>query len=169
MFDALKSFLVELTGEVRSSDAFAAEDYRVAAAALLVHVAHVDGAVDPAEQIRLRSLVEQRFGLDPARAHQLIMQASADEREAVDLYHFTSVLKRNLDETARQNVVEALWDMAYADGKLDELEESVVARVAELLGVSPRQRVEARQRAEQTGPETGAAAGPWGAAGPATS
>lgn len=162
MLDALRSFFDEMTGGTQPADAFAADDYRLAAVALLVHLANADGVVDEAERQRLHRLVEGRFALSTAEASQLIAQASTQEREAVDLFHFTRILKRRLDEAGRQAVVAALWEVAYADGAVHEFEENIVARVAELLGVSPREKVELRQKAEREGPEDVSAAGPWG-------
>lgn len=162
MFNSLRSFFDEMTGGVRPPGAFAEDDHRVAAVALLVHLANADGIIDAAERKRLQRIVEERYALDPAQARQLIAQASADEREAVDLFHFTHVLKRRLDEAGRQTVVELLWDMAFADGQAHEFEENIIWRVAELLGVSSRERVELKQRAEREGPENVASEGPWG-------
>ncbi len=62
-----------------------------------------------------------------------------------------------------------LWDMAYADGTIHEFEENVVWRVAELLGVSSRERVNLKQDAraeaeelakEKPSPES-PPPGPW--------
>ena len=68
-------------------------------------------------------------------------EAEAHEQEAVDLYRFTSVLKRHMSEDARIRVIENLWEMVFADGASHEFEENLVWRVAELLGVSPRDRI----------------------------
>ena len=162
MFDALRSFFDEMTGGARPPDGFAEDDHRVAAVALLVHLADADGVLDAPERKRLQRLVEERYALAPAQARRLIVQASADEREAVDLFRFTHILKRRLDEKGRQAVVRLLWEMAYADGQAHELEENIIWRVAELLGVSPRERVELRQDAEREGPEDMTGEGPWG-------
>ncbi len=163
MLEALRSFLDDLATGTRAPEAFAADDHRVAAVALLVHIAGVDGTVDAAEAMRLERLVRERYELDPAQARSLIAQATEDEREAVDLFAFTHILKRRLDDAGRHAVIEALWEMAYADGEVHEFEENIVWRVAELLGVSSRDRVELRQRAEREGPEDLKGAGPWGA------
>jgi uncharacterized tellurite resistance protein B-like protein len=64
------------------------------------------------------------------------------------LFRFTSVLKRTLDEDGRRQVIAMLWDMAYADGSIHEFEENVVWRVAELLGVSARDRMMMRKDAK---------------------
>jgi uncharacterized tellurite resistance protein B-like protein len=169
MFDALKNFLAEMGSGPAPERAFDEADYRLAAAALLIHVANADGHVDDAERLRLQAIVEDRFGLDPETARRLIAAAEESEREAVDLYHFTATLKRTLDEAGRRQVVELMWDMAYADGEVHELEENIVWRVAELLGVPGRDRMRLKRRAEETGGEIAPAApGPWSPAGSTT-
>ena len=161
MFDSLKSFLGELLGEAPPERVYEAKDYRLAAAALLVHIASIDGEFDEKERARVQSVVETRFGLDHAQARELIRHASEIEREAVDLYGFTSVLKRTLDEEGRRQVVAMLWDIAFADGEIHEFEENVVWRVAELLGVSTRERVNLRQDAKDAAESEPKTAGPW--------
>jgi uncharacterized tellurite resistance protein B-like protein len=158
MFDALKSFFAGLSGEADATRPFEAADYQLAAAALLVHIASIDGDFDDDEKARIQQLVEARFGLAPDAARALIEEAWESEREAVDLFRFTSVLKRRLDEDGRRQVIGMLWDMAHADGSVHEFEENVVWRVAELLGVSTRDRValrrEVRESLESPPPET---------------
>jgi uncharacterized tellurite resistance protein B-like protein len=149
MLDALKSFLAELTGETEKPK-FEADDYQLAAAALLIHIASIDGDFDADEKARVQQLVETRFGLPPDEARTLIAHAFESERDAVDLYRFTSVLKRRLDDEGRLLVIGMLWDMAHADGTVHEFEENVVWRVAELLGVSTRDRVELRREVRES-------------------
>lgn len=161
MLDALRAFLDEISSSTAKPRAFEAADYRLAAAALLVHLASIDGEFDAGERALLQKIVETRFGVDHATARALIEAAAESEREAVDLYRFTQVLKRRLDEDGRRQIIGMLWDMAHADGQVHEFEENVVWRVAELLGVSTRDRVELR-RESRDGAEA-PATGPWGA------
>lgn len=161
MLAALKNFISELAGEADAPKPFEAADYQLAAAALLVNIASVDGEFDDKEKKRIEQLIEARFGLKGDEAHELIEAARESERDAVDLYRFTSVLKRRLDEDGRRQIIGMLWDMAHADGQVHEFEENVVWRVAELLGVSTRDRVELR-RESRDGAEA-PATGPWGA------
>jgi uncharacterized tellurite resistance protein B-like protein len=78
-----------------------------------------------------------------------LFEDSADrERDAVDLYRFTSVLCRELDQDGRKRVVEMLWEVVLADGQVDEFESNLVWRVAELIGVSTRDRVTLRKQVE---------------------
>ena len=69
------------------------------------------------------------------------------EGESVDLYRFTSLIMRSVDEQGRLRIVEMMWELVFADGKVNEFEESVIWRAADLLGVSSQARVELRRRA----------------------
>jgi len=164
MFDALKNFIAEVSGAEPAARRFDEGDYRLAAVALLVHIANVDGNTDLAERRRLMAIIEERFGLDPKAAAELIATAEQSDREAVDFYHFTSVLKRALDDDGRQKIVEMLWDIAYADGVADEFEENTIWRIAELLGVSTRDRVLLRQRVAGRATQAGPLESPWATA-----
>ena len=65
MFDALKNFIAEVSGAEPAARRFDEEDYRLAAVALLVHIASCDGNTNSAERRRLMAIIEERFGLDP--------------------------------------------------------------------------------------------------------
>ena len=163
MLQALRDLIAGFGEETHESAAEA--DCRLAAAALLFHVADLDGVVEAAEAAKLRDLLSQRFGLDSAATGRLIAEAKRIDREAVDLFHFTSVLKRTLDHEGRLRVLEMMWEMAFADGRADEIEENTVWRVAELLGISSRERIGLRQRVAErlaAEPPQPASASPWG-------
>jgi uncharacterized tellurite resistance protein B-like protein len=102
--------------------------------------------VSPSERDKLHSVVKRRFELDVAAADELIDKATTAEHEAVDLYHFTSLLNRALDEPGRARVIEMMWEIVYADGRRGELEDNLLWRAADLLGVSSRERIELRRR-----------------------
>lgn len=124
---------------------FGEEDSRLAVAALLVHSMTIDGSASDSERAKLADLLERKFGLSGADLDLLIHDAVTAENEAVDLYRFTSVLKRQMSEAERIRVIEDLWEIAFADGANHEFEENLVWRVAELLGVNARDRI-ARKR-----------------------
>ena len=141
MFDAFRNFVAEFVDGDRHPSQFADDDYRLAAAALLVHAAAIDGDMSQAERDKLHAIVKRRFGLDDGATDELIDKATVAEQEAIDLYHFTSLLNRTLDEEGRARIIEMMWEIVYADGRRDELEDNLLWRSADLLGVSPRQRI----------------------------
>jgi uncharacterized tellurite resistance protein B-like protein len=146
MFEAFKTFLSEVSSGGKHPSHFAENDYRLAATALLVHAAEIDGDTSDLERAKLHSVIKRRFGLDDATTEELLAEATEAEHEAVDLYHFTSLLMRSLDEYGRRRIVEMMWEIAYADGQVTEFEDNLIWRAADLLGVSSRDRIELRQR-----------------------
>jgi uncharacterized tellurite resistance protein B-like protein len=124
------------------------EELRVAAGALLINAGSIDGRFDPDEKRKVKDLLRRRFDLEPKELRQLFDEAAAEERDAVDLYRFTSVLCRELDQDGRKRIVEMLWEVVMADGVVDEFETNLVWRVAELIGVSTRDRVILRKKVE---------------------
>jgi len=158
MLDGLRQFIADIVAPSADTDlAFDDTGYRLAATALLVHVVSLDGEPSPAEKRKLHSLIESRFKLDPGKADQLIASATRAEGEAVDLYHFTSVIMRSVNEEGRLRIIEMMWELVYADGQVSEFEDNVVWRAADLLGISSRDRIELKHNvAEQRQPAAGA-------------
>jgi uncharacterized tellurite resistance protein B-like protein len=145
MLKEIKSFFADLTGGKEAAH-FQENDYRLAAAALLVHVATLEGALAPASRAKLHALLKSRFELSDDLTEELIDVAVTADHEAIDFYHFTSLLNRALNEEGRQRIVEMMWEMVYADGRVSEFEENVMWRVSDLLGVSARERIELRRQ-----------------------
>lgn len=148
LWGKIRDFVDTLGENDNEQVALGEEEVRLAAAALLVHATVVDGDVDRREGEVLRDVLERRFELDHGQAGRLIKQAAEKEKEAVDLYGFTSVLTRRLDRQGRLQIVEMLWEVVVADGVIHEFEANLVWRAAELLGVTSRDRVILRKRVE---------------------
>ena len=146
MFESFKSFITEFVDGEKHPDQFAEDDYRLAAAAMLVHTAAIDGEMSQSERDKLHAVIKQRFALDDATTDELITKATAAEHELVDLYHFTHQLNRALDDDGRAKIVEMMWEIVYADGQRDELEDNLIWRAADLLGVSAHERIALRRR-----------------------
>lgn len=140
MLDAIRTFLTDLSGGAGKKE-FGDDDYRVAAAALLFHVVAVDGAVSPEERDTLSQLLMRRYDLDREGAADLMSAAETADNEAIDLYGFTSILKRHFDEAGCERIVEMMWTLVYADGSVHEFEDNIIWRVSELLGVSSKARI----------------------------
>ncbi|ALN71636.1 TerB family tellurite resistance protein [Aureimonas sp. AU20] len=147
MLDAFKDFLRSLSGEPIGRGGNE-DDPLVAAAALLFHVAEADGTLSEVEGAKLRDLLTREYGLDPWRAEQVRRAGREADAEAVDLFRFTNVLMRHWSAEERVRFVELLWEVVFADGEVHELEDNTIWRVAELLGVSGRERMLAKREAQ---------------------
>ena len=160
MFDKLREFISDVVSHSVEHQSFDETGYKLAATALFIHVISLDGEPSEVEKRKLHELIETRFGLDPGTADRLIASATLVEGEAVDLYHFTSVIMRSLNDEGRLRIVEMMWELVYADGRVSEFEENVVWRAADLLAVPSRDRIELKRRvaeaARQSAPDPAA-------------
>jgi uncharacterized tellurite resistance protein B-like protein len=147
MLDEIKRLFAELHIGGKPAGHFDADDCLVAAAALMVHVATLEHDLTGPARQKLAALLRARFSLTPGLTDELIEAAVAADREAVDLYHFTHLLMHRTDEGCRLRVVEMLWEMAFADGRISEFEDNMMWRVGDLLAVPQRDRIALRQRA----------------------
>lgn len=153
MFDRILSFLRELpSGETAGRGRPGADDPRIAAAALMYQVMDADGVRQDAEWERLKQLLSETYEVAGKDLDALVLAGGKADADAVDLYTFTSVLKRHLDEAGRVAFVGLMWEVAYADGALDELEDNTLWRIAELLGVERQDRIRERQKAKARTP-----------------
>jgi uncharacterized tellurite resistance protein B-like protein len=146
MLDRLRQIVLDLASGGSEHRRFDDNDYRLAAAALLVHLISIDGEVSDSERRKLRALLQSRFELDDPAVEELVTTATRVEGEAVDIYRFTSRIMRAVDEKGRARIVEMMWELVYADDHVSEFEESVIWRTADLLGVSSNERIALKSR-----------------------
>jgi len=145
MLDKMKSLFTEPMAETAQpqSDAL-----HIAAAALLVRAAQIDGQMDDHETQLLTRLVGPHFGLDADAAATLISEAKMAASEANDLFQFTSRINSHFGEAHKLMLVELLWRIVLADGVVDDYEANLIRRVAGLIHVTDIQSGQARKKAE---------------------
>ena len=130
----------------RVADAIAATDnkpdidreeaIRLATAVLMIDVARADHVFDESEFDSILELVRSHFSLPPEQAAQLVIAANEKAEDLVSAYDFTKVLHDHLDHGEKSRIVGLLWKIAYADGRLDKYEDSLVLKISDLLHVS---------------------------------
>jgi uncharacterized tellurite resistance protein B-like protein len=155
MFDRLLEFLGDLPGGKPGRKTLAADDPKVAAAALMFHVMDADGDRRESESKRLKALLTEAYGLSGRELDEIMQAGEEADQEAIDLYAFTSVLKRSLSREGCVEFVKIMWEIVYADGELHELEDNTVWRIAELIGVDSRERVALRLLVQEQHAGTG--------------
>ncbi|MDQ6437779.1 TerB family tellurite resistance protein [Mesorhizobium sp. LHD-90] len=149
MLDRVKAFFKDLP---RAGGSIKGDDPRVAAAALMYHVMDADGVRQDAEWDRIKQILAETYQITGRELDDLVKAGEKADQESIDLYAFTSVLNRHLDEEGRIAFIRLMWDVVYADGVLHELEDNTLWRVADLIGVDARERVLARQAAARNAP-----------------
>jgi len=128
-------------------------DPKLAVAALLVHLAAVDGQMKDEERKAIKAALQDHYEMDEASVERLVREAALRDAEAVDFYKFTSALS-SLDGADRIEIVRMMWQVVFADKNNHELEDNMVWRIAELIGVSARDRTMLRSQISKSGPQT---------------
>jgi uncharacterized tellurite resistance protein B-like protein len=139
MFDAISRLFS------RDEPTSLAIEPKLAVAALLVHLAAVDGAVKPEEREALKGALIDFYELGEDEVEKLIAEAMHRDSEAVDFYRFTSALS-SLPEDEKVEIIRMMWQVVFADKKNHELEDNMVWRIAELIHVSARDRTVLRNQ-----------------------
>lgn len=126
------------------------DELQLAVAALLLEAAVVvDGDVDPHERDIVRHLLQRCFSLSPDDAQHLIAAAGRRVEMSSQLFGFTSTVNSRFSGARKIELIEMLWEVAYADGVLDPLEDTLLRRIAGLIDVSDHERGEAKRRVLQ--------------------
>jgi len=146
MINRVLAFLGLDEGQQDRSFSKADEKY-VAAAALMVEAGSMDGSFDESERQAIADIAKTRFGLSPEEAETLVEQAQAAHDQTNNLLRFTRIIKDRFEPEERTDIMEMLWEVAYADGKIHDYEANLMRRIGGLIYVSDRDNGAARKRA----------------------
>lgn len=126
-----------------------ATEARLALAALLVRLARADEHYTDPERSRIDRVLASRYGLSPFEAAKVRAEAEVLEAEAPDTVRFTRAIKDAVPYEQRTGVIEALWEVALADGERDADEDALIRMASNFLGISDRDSALARQKVEK--------------------
>jgi uncharacterized tellurite resistance protein B-like protein len=142
----IESILGWLTGAAPGGAERPQDALRLALAALLVEAADSDDHFEESERAVIRQSLERRFKLSQGEAEGLLSSGESEAGRVAELFHFTRIINERLSFEQRIELVEMLWEVVYADGVLDQYEDSLLRRVSGLIYVPDRERGMARQR-----------------------
>ncbi|WP_297527462.1 TerB family tellurite resistance protein [Thiohalobacter sp.] len=140
-------FDARIRGALDSPDPLRHEQgLRLATAALLVEMMRADFDSSETERARILDLLTGRFGLDEVSAAELLELARAEAETAASLFQFTQLIDRHCLPEEKASLIEMLWEVAYADARLDKYEEHLVRKLSDLLHVPHREMLQAKHR-----------------------
>jgi uncharacterized tellurite resistance protein B-like protein len=141
MFHQLVDFLKGPTSAVDPG-----RDLRMAVAILLLEAAHMDDTFSAPEYVMIQKLLATKFGLSPSEANDLLAISEEKIKNVVQLHPYTNTVFSQMSEAERIQLIEMLWEVAYADDVLDPEEDALIRKLAGLIHVPDRERMLARQR-----------------------
>ncbi|MBQ4839283.1 MULTISPECIES: TerB family tellurite resistance protein [Pseudoalteromonas] len=133
MLERIRLFLASLDTQ---SQAQAPLDFATALGALMVEVMRADNEIAPDELTMIAKLLRQHCQLSEQSSELIRTEAQRLVDDAIDLHRFVKVVNDHTDEEERIEVIELLWMVAFADGKLDPQEDYTVRKLAGLMYVA---------------------------------
>ena len=120
------------------------QNIQVATCAVLLEMARIDNKFSEEEQESLISSLKKRYGLSDEDAEKLILASNEELEGSIDLWRFTNLINRNYSVEEKLELIRTVWEIAYADGKLDKYEDYLLHKLAELLHLTHKQLIDAK-------------------------
>jgi uncharacterized tellurite resistance protein B-like protein len=126
---------------------------QLAVAVLLIEVMQSDAECAFDEQITILNILKQRFHLSDVEVAQLTERGQQISKSANDLHQFTYFINHELGLQEKIRIIEYLWQVVYADGKVSAQENHLMRRLVDLLHISHGDNIAAKMRAKPEGVE----------------
>lgn len=142
-------FELRMSATGRAEDADSDQALRLATAALLIEMMQADFEVQEEERQLLFRTLKSELSLSAADTAELIQLAEEQVAESVSLYSFTRLINDHFSYERKTRLVELLWRVAFADDQLEEREEHLVRKIANLIYVSHEDFIAAKKAARK--------------------
>ncbi len=144
MFNLKKRLLKQQDAEPVSQEKEDFERIQVATCIILLEVAKSDDEFSSIEKTTLTAILKKKFKLSAEAAEELMAIADRKREESIDLWEFTHLINKNYTKEEKRKIVEAVWQVIYADEKLDKYEDHFVHKLAKLLQLKHDDLIEAK-------------------------
>jgi len=144
MFNLKKRLLKQQDAEPVSQEKEDFERIQVATCIILLEVAKSDDEFSSIEKTTLTAILKKKFKLSAEAAEELMAIANRKREESIDLWEFTHLINKNYTKEEKRKIVEAVWQVIYADEKLDKYEDHFVHKLAKLLQLKHDDLIEAK-------------------------
>lgn len=145
MIERLKSLFGSSEDEPAQPDN---KQLAVAATALMVQLSRVDNEQDDEELKIIVDCAVRAHQVTREEAEDILQDALSHADDATSLYEFTGLINEQLGQEEKQVLLESIWRVAFADGRIDKYEEHLIRRMADLLHLNHREFMQARHRAK---------------------
>jgi uncharacterized tellurite resistance protein B-like protein len=129
------------------------EDQRIrrAVAAILLETAHADEEYAPREEERIRTSLKRLFGLESEEIDDIIESADRERSRSIDMWPFAKTINEEFDEEQKERIIEGVWEVIYADGRLDQYEDFLVHKLSRVLHIPHDAMIRAKLRVMKRG------------------
>ncbi len=145
MLQRLEKFFKEQLQNVSGADSKEKENkIQIATAVLFLEMAFADFEIDPQEELEITNTLQRLFNLEAGQVEYLLKEAKAKRSEAHDIFRFTNLLKGHYTREERIRILEMLWLLIFADGRVDKYEDALIRKITTLLGLEHSDMIQAK-------------------------
>ncbi|MEA3476266.1 MAG: TerB family tellurite resistance protein [Candidatus Cloacimonadota bacterium] len=117
---------------------------QIATCALLLELANADSEFADVEKESIISIIKSNFNLSDNEVNELINETEKELKQSIDLWQFTNLINQNFSNEEKERILEFTWQVIYADGRLDQYEDYLVHKIANLLRLSHEQLIKTK-------------------------
>ena len=112
--------------------------------ALFLEMANIDGEFSGSERDNVISLLKRQYGLPDEHILELMETSKKELKGSIDLWQFTNLINQNYSREEKIQIIEMVWEIVYADGRLDRHEDYLVHKLAKLLRLSQKDLIDGK-------------------------
>ena len=123
-------------------------DIRVAVCALFLEMAYIDGEFSDSEQEDMIGLLKRHYHLSDEHVTELVEASKKELTGSIDLWQFTNLINQDFSRQEKIQIIQMVWQVVYADEKLDKHEDYLIHKLAKLLRLTHKELIDAKLKAK---------------------
>ena len=110
-------------------------EIELTAAVLAYEIARSDGEIGEEELVLLMDEIKIISNKVGKNENEILKIIEIYSKDSVSFHEFVEDINKNYNKDEKHSLIKFMWDIAFADGKLDVDEEKLVRRVADLIKI----------------------------------
>ena len=143
-----KFFKDNIQDSDNSNPASSGDRIKVATTVLFLEMAYADFEIDPQEEHEIKSALHDLFDIDETEITGLIQDAKIQRASKNDIWNFTNSLKSEFDKSERLEILDRLWQLVFADGRVDKYEDALIRKITTLLGLEHGDMIQSKLKTQ---------------------
>tara|TARA_B100001094_G_scaffold151081_1_gene146287 strand:+ start:11029 stop:11481 length:453 start_codon:yes stop_codon:yes gene_type:complete len=145
--DIFKSLSLNNKTNITQKDIESFDDEKILSICIfLIEVSKSDDEYDDLEKSKIIDLLKKEFSLNDDQIKLVITLADQKNNEMISLHDFTEIVNNECSYSEKKDLIKMLWDVAYADGRIDKYEDYTIRKISDLLYIKHADFIKAKLR-----------------------
>jgi uncharacterized tellurite resistance protein B-like protein len=123
-------------------------NFELVGCALAYEVAKADGAIDVNELNKIKTEVENKSNELDLNSEEVLLTIEKQSNESISFNDFINQINNNFSQHQKIQMIEFLWQTAYADNILDVDEERLIRRIADMIRIKDMKVLKLKDQAK---------------------